>query len=82
MPRKRKKVDFDLKSFLHRIINGMSSQELIESGIVRSILRCISADEIYEALTPKQREEALPILRRMVEADERVAAAHAARRGA
>jgi hypothetical protein len=82
MTRNRKKVYFDLKTFLARIINGMSCQELIESGIVRSILRCLSADEIYEALTPKQREEALPILRRIVETDERVAAARAARRGA
>jgi hypothetical protein len=82
MPRKRKKDDFDLKSLLNRIINGMNCQELIESGIVRSIVRCVSADEIYQALTPEQREESLPILRRMIEADERAAAARTARRGA
>jgi hypothetical protein len=82
MARKRRKDDFDLKSVRCRIINGISCQELIESGIVRSILRCVSAGEIYQALTPEQREEALPILRRMVEADQRAAAARAARRGA
>jgi hypothetical protein len=70
MARKRKKDTFDLKSFLHPIIDGMSCQELTESGIIR----CVSADRIYDALTPEQREEALPILRRMIEADERAAA--------
>ena len=67
MARSRKKDTFDLKSFLHTIINGMSCQGLIESGIIR----CVSADRIYDALTPEQREQALPVLRRMVDADER-----------
>ena len=70
MARKRKKDTFDLKAFLYKIIDGMSCQELIESGIIR----CVSADRIYDAMTSEQRKKALPILRRMMEADERAAA--------
>jgi hypothetical protein len=70
MARKHKKDTFGLKAFLHKVIDGMSCQELIKSGIIR----CVSADRIYDTMTPEQRKEALPILRRMIEADERAAA--------
>ncbi len=56
MARERKRDTFDLRAFLHKIMDGMSCQELIESGIIR----CVSADRIYDAMTPElQRKKAV-----------------------
>jgi len=73
MSRRQKKSEIDLTPFLLRIVNNMTREELIETDMAKSIVRCFSADEIFDALTPEQREEIRPRLRALVEKDKKAA---------